>query len=663
LVIGSKIIQFSLAVQEAISDVVKKNQLILHNSNNEPYLENACCESSHGETTIFYFMTKNNHIDEYNKIVTRLTNILEDIMSYSTAEILYSNIDTKNIYPPLSNQFSEKTIYLAFIYFCKFKSFVPIPPDLQPICTGKPIPTLINPNDSIERIIQKLKDDGRNYSIEHFSRLLQIIGRSNIINIDFTMPDVSSISRFLDFIKSIDSETDELVEPRLNKLITIAFDTFDIASQETTEEIKDLNNYLIGKIELMSDELVDFIERNQGSDVTRNSIKKARAFIKGISNWATQDTPNWATDGSTRNEDIKISNDKMYNILNFYKTFIDNFVNIFPNIILNKVDHDKLLVPNYLGFSVNHANKLRQYFEDYYKKLEIFYGTPTLLNILITIQKTCKNLFKISKETPAFSNIKIGSTILKPVFDERTSRLLYEYYLLKILNNYTELANDDKMVVTEIKERQDITDLFTVEYLEESDTRQDLTASSTSETDIRLLNGNKRELKQKTTQLIIAFIEIMNKHKDTINVSYEEIQDRVFKLKEKEKNNITDRLKSLTDEGRNIDTILKINKLNQYSKGLQKGLTILDKDFYDEEQQFRDEMGKAEKIIRKKHQNASNEEIEQFIEDYREDQFVADEIEDEVNDMEYLNEDYFNGNTDGVGAPEEEYDDYGDFDS
>jgi hypothetical protein len=30
--------------------------------------------------------------------------------------------------------------------------------------------------------------------------------------------------------------------------------------------------------------------------------------------------------------------------------------------------------------------------------------------------------------------------------------------------------------------------------------------------------------------------------------------------------------------------------------------------------------------------------------------------------MEYLNEDFFNGNTDGVGAPEEEYDDYNDFD-
>ena len=136
----------------------------------------------------------------------------------------------------------------------------------------------------------------------------------------------------------------------------------------------------------------------------------------------------------------------------------------------------------------------------------------------------------------------------------------------------------------------------------------------------------------------------------------------MFKLKEKEKNLVTDRLKRLTDEERDADTILKINKLNQYSKGLQKGLTVLDKDFYDEEQKFRDELDAAEKTIRKKNRNVSDEQVENLVEDYMEEQEVNREIDEEVYDMEYLNEDFFNGNTDGVGAPEEEYDDYNDFD-
>jgi hypothetical protein len=64
LVIESKIIQFSLALQEAIAEVVKKNHLVLFNSNREPYLENACCETSGKETTIQFFIDKNPNIEE-----------------------------------------------------------------------------------------------------------------------------------------------------------------------------------------------------------------------------------------------------------------------------------------------------------------------------------------------------------------------------------------------------------------------------------------------------------------------------------------------------------------------------------------------------------------------------------------------------------------------
>jgi len=185
LVVESKIIQFSLALIERIQEVVKKNKLLLHTSNNDPYLENACCESKEGETTIGYFISKDPRIAEYNKIVTELSNIVEDITSYSKSGLFYSNINTQNKYPSIVSEFSEKTIYLSFIYFCKFNSLIPIPINLLPYCTSKPDHDLINPSDSIERIIQKLKEDGRNYTNKHFLDLLQVIGKHNIINVKF----------------------------------------------------------------------------------------------------------------------------------------------------------------------------------------------------------------------------------------------------------------------------------------------------------------------------------------------------------------------------------------------------------------------------------------------------------------------------------------------
>jgi hypothetical protein len=261
--------------------------------------------------------------------------------------------------------------------------------------------------------------------------------------------------------------------------------------------------------------------------------------------------------------------------------------------------------------------------------------------------------------TPSFTSIRVsGGKTIKPVLDERTGRFLFEYYLLRVLLNYIDLTDEDEMVVTEIRKETKVADVFTTEYLEDVETRIDLSMTTRDKTDTRLLTGNKKELRQKTAELLIAFIDILNNEKNTIDTSYEDIQDRVFKLREREKDLVTDRLKRMTDEERDADTILKINKLGMYSKGMQKGLTTLDKNFYDEEQEFRDTMTRAERDIRKRDATATDENIDILLDELMEQRQVDNEIDAEAYDMEFMNETYYDGNTDGVGAPEEEYDDY-----
>ena len=650
LVIDSKIIQFSLSLIERIQEVVKKQPLLLHSSNNEPYLENACCESKEGETTISYFFNKDSRIDEYNQIVTKLLNMMADIISYSKSGIFYSNINTKNKYPSINQEFSEKTIYLSFIHFCKFKSLIPIPEDLLPLCTDKPGFELIQQSDSVERIIQKLKDDGRNYKNDQFLRLLQIIGKKNIIHTNLKNHEVSSITKMVKILEVIDEENDEVVEKSLRKLIINAIDEFDLATTEYTKEITDLNNFLIRNISDMKEEIIDFVKKNSSSKISKKSIKKMVKVIENLSDWNSE--------SSERNKHIKISNDSLYSIINFYKNFIDNFINIFPNIILNSVNYDDIHIPNYFKFSGTHINKLKKYVSEYYYKLKTFYGTNILSAILVKIQQSSKNLVIISNSTPAFTSIQVGEETVKPVFDERTSKFLFEYYLLRIFINYIELSDEENMVVTEVVKELEVSDVFSVEHFEELDTHVDLSISSKPTFETSLVSGNKKELKQNIAELFICFTDIMGNEKDTINTSYEEIQDRVFKLKEREKDLVTDRLKRMTDEERNADTILKINKLGMYSKGMQKGLTTLDKDFYDEEREFRDEMTRAERNIRRKNTDVNDDNIDMLIQDYFEQKAASKEIDDEAYDMSYMNELYYDGNTDCVGAPEEEYEDY-----
>ena len=642
LVVRSKVILFSLALIEKIQEIVKKQRILLQSANNEPYLENACCESNEEETTISYFSNRSSNITEYNQIVTQLSNMLDDIESYTKAGIFFSLKNTKNIYPAIRNEFNERTIYLAFMYFCKFNSLMPIPPDLLPLCTDKPAYGLINPSDSVDRIIQKLKEEGRNYSNEHFLRLLQVIGQHNIVNINLDKQEVSSITKFKNILKSIDDEdkeNDEVVEKTMRELIENALDTFDIATEKYTKEVHDLNNFLSDSIEDMNAEIIKFIQDNKSSTITKSSITKMTNTIKNLSTWIA--------DNSTRNEDMKISDDKLYNIINFYKVFIDNMINVFPNIISNQVNYENTFIPKYYGFSGNHENKLKKYISGYYEKLKIFYGVPTLENILTKIQKTSKNLLYIANNTPSFTSIKLSDdTKIKPVFDERTSRHLFEYYLLRVLINYIDLTDEPDMIVKEVRKESNVTDLVTTEYIEDMETRIDLTMSSRNEVTTTLLaSGNKKNLKQKTAELLIVFINILNNQKDTIDTSYEEIQDRVFKLREREKDMVTDRLKKMTDEDRDADTILKINKLGMYSKGMQKGLTTLDKNFYDEEQAFRDKMVQAEKMIRKKNPDANDENIDILLDEYMDQEQVVAGIDADAYDMSNMGEDY----QDGVG--------------
>ena len=648
LVVQSKIIQFSLAIQERIQEIVKKKDMILSKMNNEYYLENACCQETNSQktTAIGYFEKDDSRITEYNNIVANLSNIVSDIIGYSTAVLLYSPINTKNIYPPIKKEFSEKTIYNAFIYYCNFTSLLPIPENIVPLCNQKPL-DIINLTDTREEITKKLKESGINYSLDSFLRMLQIISRNNIIHIDMDNTLVSSLRKLAGLLEEFKSENEKIVPSSLVNLLLSAMDTFDVGSDETTKEVKDLNNYLIKQNEAMKADLIDFLRENKGRDITRSKINEVYTFINTLSDWSDKNSEN------------------VYNFTHFFKSFIDNFIGIFPNIILNKVDYKENYIPKYLGLSKNHENKIKTIISDYYDKLRVFYDLPALSNILQRIQRSCGNLLKLSKNTPTFVTIKNKDSEIKPIFDERTSKFLYEHYLLKVFGEYIHLSDEPSMIVKRVQRknivgnRVDVEDIVSVDYLDETNTAIDINVNIDNriEFDTNLLSGDKKELKQKVANLLIEFLRIMSSYKEIVDISYDQVIDRIFKLKEKEKDIITDRLKTMTDEERDADTILKVNKLGVWSKGLQKGLTSYVKETYDDEREFVDQMLQFERKAQRKirETNVDNTNLDVVLDDLIEETDRENEIEREAYDIGGYTEDYLDGQFEGDDVDYDEY--------
>jgi hypothetical protein len=277
------------------------------------------------------------------------------------------------------------------------------------------------------------------------------------------------------------------------------------------------------------------------------------------------------------------------------------------------------------------------------------------------------------------------------IFDARLSKLLLEQFFLILFMEYVNLANNESMlfgvnvnmdmgkglgkgnnrksttkktsrkgrgsqlVIEEPDRDFSIEDVFTVESLEEREQFIGLEGEAFENEYIRA-PGELKKLQTNIANLLLQYMTIMRDHKDIIDISYDKIMDKVFKIKEREKDTFTDRLKGKSDEARNVDTIMKINKLGEWGKGLQKGLTSYVKENYDEERDMMMNIASIERIVRK-NPDVTDENIDQHMDDYVYNKNIDLEAEREAYDMTNQIDDYNDGNFEGDEVENwEEYD-------
>jgi hypothetical protein len=637
LVIGSKIIFFSLAIQEKIHAIVSKKESILFNSYNEPYLENSCCYGKKDETTIQYFMNEDPAIQQYNEIVGKLSLLMSDITAISRASQVMSGINTKNIYPPVSQVFHEKTIYLAFIHFCKFKTNVPIPDALLSICKEKPD---INPADSLGEMIRKLKEQGHKYSDEEFLKLLQLQASGNQVSVFMDDSNNSAVYRLTKLLESLNAGDEVEIDPQLKTLMSDVIDTYDVVSDKMPDEVKALDTFLNKNNSDLKTKLVKFVQDNYGEKMDNKTTARMSRFVKTMSDWSS--------DKSKRGEDRKISNESIYNNLNFMKTFVNMFVTVFPNIILNKVDYLETVIPNYWGLSNIQTGKIKQKIVEYYASLKVFYDSDVLSKLLVNVQEAGKVWSRFANETPCLSTTYDDDRKPNfPILSERIAKQLFEYYLLMVLSKYMELANQTDMIVVKKMKKGETDELLTLEFVEDEETRANMDDSVEDDADMFIQKGNLKDLKQSTARLLFSFLSIMDNHKDAIDISYDDILDKVFKLKEKEKHLMMDRLVAMSDDEKEVDRVLKINKLEAWGKGLEKSYTVFDRDAYDRNFEFTETMDKLERNLRKKNREVNDENVDLFLDDFAGEAAAAEAIDRDVYDMSGQTEDYDNGDPEG----------------
>ena len=583
LVIDSKIIAFSLAIQESIQKLVEKKNLLLKSAG-QLFMDNACCneEGNKTMTTLQYFINEEKNIEFYNTIVTNLSSLVRDIKILTESAIMLSDVNTKRSYPEISNEFSEETIYHAFIDLCKFQSSIPLSEELATICIDKP--DYLKKMDSIQEKIEKLKRDGRNYTNAQFLRLFQIVSRNNIINISLDSNTVTCATGLQKLLQLFDEANEENVPKSLTQKLEGLVQNYDLSIDEDTREMRGLKDYLQTSIVTMRNEILDFIKTK--GKVGSLELKNITNFLKDLTKWKFDETE--------RNASTRISDDGLYNYVSFLKNFISLFAVVFPTMIINQ-QMQTIEPPKYWGISRDHSNDIKEMISNFYGPIEKFYGNTTISNVLNEVKTKCRGIYLLSINTPVLTNIKMGEKETYSVFDKRTVTLLYEYYLLSIFSDYINLTKDPSMVTRMlINPERDEADLFSSDFLIEQQLRF-------TEQEQEFIEGDVTRLKQDVAKMLISYLTIMMRSKKTVNVAYDDVADTVFKLKEAEKYDFTDRLKDLTDEGREIDTILKHYKLGSlYSIGLSKGIKEYDPENFDHDKKVAERVAEIQNKLKRR---------------------------------------------------------------
>jgi len=707
LTLKSKLIFYGLSIQEKIQKIINKKIPLITNNIQEPYLENACCDTL-SSNVHQYFIDIDKTLVQDNNISIDLDNMLYDINSLGKAPIYYDPLDTKQKYPEISTHFSQDTIYRAFVVFCNDKSLI-LNEDLRTSCQ---LNSEIKYKQTINEQIQQLKENGVNYSEELFQKLLTIVNLTNLVHINLNIIPQNSIHILTDILETIElTEKDTIIPTEFIKHFKNILDSFSIKSTTDDVSVRNYRNYLA----ILNTSLLEKIEK-----FTKNNANLSKTNFKHFIEWITN-----ITTFIKSGDDIYIDSDDetVFKMMNFIKNSINYLVDIFPNIILNNIDKSNVTIPKHWKLSQKHTTDIKTLVNKYYYKLHKFYDDEDFITILTNIQLKCKNIQLLAEHTPFFASFNNGKKEINSIFDNRLLHLLYKFYFLSVIDTYIELLSsehytnpdsissasiadslldeeseeiaetdnimkskereaieiesikkssksvedkiidDDEVEVDEVDELDDEVDVSRKQTISSVSPQLDndqndndiLSSDEESDSNTQIGGGITRQKyilsPQKLSNLLFTFIEILagnekDSNKNIINFNYENIMEKILRSKEKEKDLITDHLKELTDEERKVENILKNQKLDKWGKGLTKGLTQYVADNYDDERDALEQQAiKEKKLGINSAVTDMNKDIYEF--DMINEDAIAEEIENEEYNLDGLPEDDDYGDNDG----------------
>ena len=530
----SKNIELGHMFVKIINDMLKKTDLLLTKFD-EPYIENTCClENYYTDNVLTYFNNKDPSLFKYVEMSETNANIVDGFVERFRSNVLASKRTQVSIAPFIQKQFDEKTIYTAFIHYCKWNksnNMFSLKRDIYDICSIK--------NDglfklnTIDEKIKQLKTSGKQLNNSMLLVLMNKINKMNEISIDTINTDRNIIELYGEFINNHEENPYLL---KIKDSVSMLLNNFDI-SMKKNERLKE------------SFQFVSLMEKEIGN--LQNNIMKFIKEYSFLTDYENNIINIFLNKFHEYNDDKSLVFDKdvFINKINNYKMMVYEITKLFPNMIMNKITHYSKddskykLVPEYWKLSKTHINDITNINKDYYLWLSKFHDDENMAEIFKENTEPNNIMFSISELTPIFVPKVDGKKVLYTLFDDVLVTSLFKYYILSIMDNHIRIMEN---------KNYSIEDVIPV----------------------------KQNVSTYLKDILVHFVNV----KATNNNNYEFVMKKILHFKEKEKLRITEKFEEMNDMEREIENELKNNRLGpKWSKGLEAGLVRYDKDVYDRE--------------------------------------------------------------------------------
>ena len=251
---------------------------------------------------------------------------------------------------------------------------------------------------------------------------------------------------------------------------------------------------------------------------------------------------------------MKKKDETLFYIGNFLKDITLNICDLYPLMIVNKIDYSKK-IPKQWGLSAIHQKQVRGFIADEFTFLRPFYDQEQLKDFLLDIKIETTDLRMLMRHIPFMTDF--GDT--NSIFNGEVYEELMEYFFFTVLCKYT--TSSDRIMIK--RKRSSTQSVESVADKERGDINEVL---------VSLNEEEKRTMNEKICELLIVYIHLFETKKGILDINNKDITERILKQKEREKNKMTARLSALTIEEREVENELKKNRLGVWSKGLTKGL-------------------------------------------------------------------------------------------